>query len=259
MRQHPIVAATILAAGVLAGASLAKAGIIITATSKNRDTGKVTHPTLYIDGNRLAIRVDGGTGMIFDGDSQTTWNYDIPHKYYFKMTGSDAKALAVKTQRMADAAMKSELAGMSPEMRKKVKAEMQKEAEQAKKGPHYRRTGTDRTVGKWNCTPVARFSANGEKQESMCIASYEALGISPDDLKVLDSLDRFVAQMGSSNDSGSGHLTPAAEKQLGLSGYPVEDDDGTLVSTVTAVRHGAVPAKVFQLPSGLHERKMLGD
>lgn len=243
---------------VLAAVSDAQAGLIIKQMEKNSDTRKTTRSTLYIDGNRMAVRNDDGTGMIFDGNKLTSWNYDTHRKYYLKMTAAQMKTMMQKTKAMADKMMKEQLKHMSPKMRKQVLAEMKKQ----KKGPTYKRTGAMRKVGKWNCTPVVKYDSSGEQQDSMCVATFKELGITAADRKVFKAMDRFLEASGNGGDcdscSSSGVLSATAQKQLGFKGIPVEEGDNISKTTTLSVRHGEVPTSVFHLPKGLKERKMPG-
>ncbi|MEJ2346412.1 MAG: hypothetical protein P8076_11055 [Gammaproteobacteria bacterium] len=255
MNNRPII--VLLAAGAMAAASpfAARAGVIITQQFKHTDTHKVEKTTTYIDGNRMAARSDDGTGMIFDGDRQVTWSYDTRHKMYTKMTAAEAKAMVAHSKAVADKMMRDELKHMSPKMRKLVEAEMLK----SKKGPTYKRVGAPRKVGQWRCTPVAKFSSDGEKQDTMCVASFEELGITAGDQAVFKALNRFMEGMDCDSCSSSGPLSGRAERQLGFRGMPVEERDPAFgVTTVTSIRHGSVPASVFQLPKGLKQRSLSG-
>ncbi|MEJ2508187.1 MAG: hypothetical protein P8009_01690 [Gammaproteobacteria bacterium] len=239
-------------------ASAARAGLIITQVEKQSDSHKTTKSTLYIEGNRMAVRAEDGTGMIFDGDKQTSWNFDTHRKYYVKMTAAEMKAMVAKSKAMADKMMKEQLKHMSPKVRKQMLAEMKKE----KKGPTYKKTGSVRRVGKWKCTPVAKYSSDGEQQDQMCVATFEELGITAGDRKVFRAMNRFIEAAGSGDDcdgcSSSGILSKRAEQQLGFRGLPVEEGDNFTKTTLVSIRHGAVPASVFKLPAGLKERKMPG-
>lgn len=239
-------------------ASLAHAGLIVKQQERSLETHKVTDTTVYIDGNRMAARASDGTGYIFDGDSMTSWNFDTRHKMYMKMTAAQMKAMMKKTKAMADKMMREQLKHMSPKMRKQVLAEMKKE----KAGPTYKRTGSMRKVGEWNCTPVAKYSSSGEQQDTMCIATYKELGITASDRKVFGAMNRFLEASDSGGDcdscSGAGVLSARAQKQLGLNGLPVEEGDNLHKTTILSVRHGHVPASVFRLPKGLKERKIPG-
>ena len=239
-------------------ASMAQAGLIIKQVEKHSDTHKTTRSTLYIDGNRMAVRTGDGTGMIFDGDKLTSWNYDKRHKYYVKMTAAEMKQMVTQSKAMADKMMQEQLKRMSPKMRKQVLAEMEKE----KKGPTYKRTGPKRKVGQWECTPVAKYSSSGERGDTMCVATFKELGITSGDREVFKSMDRFLRAAGGGDDcdgcSSSGILSKRAEQQLGFRGVPVEEGDNFSKTMIVSVRHGNVPASAFRLPKGLKERRMPG-
>jgi len=256
--KRSAVLASLSAALLLGVASAAQAGLIIKQVERHSDTHKTTKSTLYIDGNRMAVSTDDGTGMIFDGDKLTSWNYDKRHNYYIKMTAAEMKQMVAKSKAMADQMMKEQLKQMSPKMRKQVLAEMEKE----KKGPTYKRTGPKRKVGQWECTPVAKYSSSGEQDDTMCVATFKELGITPADREVFKSMDRFIQAAGSGDDcdgcSSSGILSKRAEQQLGFRGLPVEEGDNFSKTTIVSVRHGDVPASAFRLPKGLKERKMPG-
>lgn len=202
--------------------SLAHAGLIVRQKERNSETHKTVYTTIYIEGNRMAARASNGTGFIFDGDSMTSWNYDTRHKMYMKMTAAQMKAMTQKAKAMGDKMMREELKRMSPKVRKQVLAEMKKK----KRGPSYKRTGAERKIGKWRCTPVAKYSSSGELQDSMCVATFKELGIVPGDLKVFKAMNRFEQTSTSGGDcdscTSSGVLSPRAQKQLGFNGLPVE-------------------------------------
>ena len=239
-------------------ATQANAGLIVRQKMVHGDTQNVEHATLYIEGNRMAVRSDSGTGMIFDGDRQMSWNYDLKRKMYMKLSAAQAKAMIEKSKAYADKMMKAQMAQMSPKMRKQFEAEMKKQ----KQGPTYKKMGAMRKVGQWHCVPVAKFSPEGQQQDSLCIASFKELGIDHKDRKIFESLGRFMSTMGGDNCddcSNSGVLPAALQKQLGLNGLPVEErNGGSEVTTVLSIKHEDVPAGVFKLPSGLQEQKLPG-
>lgn len=254
--QRSLIAMLTTVVFTLGALSVAHAGLIVKQETRDTGTHKTVQEVSYFDGNRMASHSSDGTGAIYDGDRQVIWTYDTRHKIYTKTTAAQMKAMAAKAKAMGDKMMREEMKNMSPKMRKQVEAEMKK----PKKGPTYKRMGTMRTVGKWRCTPVAKFDADGYKVDSMCIATYKELGITSDDRKVFKSLNDFEASFAGDDDSSasSGSLPERVQKQLGLQGLPVEDSDNNHISTTTSVRHGHISASVFQLPKGLKEQKMFG-
>lgn len=234
------------------------AGLVVKQKTVDSDTNKIEQATLYIEGNRMAVRSDAGTGMIFDGDRQISWNYDLKRKMYMKLSAAQAKAMIEKSKAYADKMMKAQMKQMSPKMRKQFEAEMKKQQQ----GPTYKKMGAVRKVGQWHCVPVAKFSPEGQQQDSLCIASFRELGIDHKDRKIFKSLGRFMSTMGGGNCddcSNSGVLPERLQKQLGLNGLPIEErNGGSEVTTILSIKHESVPAGVFKLPSGLREQKLPG-
>lgn len=90
----------------------------------------------------------------------------------------------------------------------------------------------------------------------MCIATFEELGITLADRKILNSMGNFMASLVSVIDDTSGPLSEHAQAQLGLQGLPVEDSNNVEISTIVSIHHGDIPVHVFQLPKGLKERSL---
>ncbi len=227
----------------------ARAGVTLTEKVADKDTGKSTSVTMYVDGNRLAYGTGRG-GMIFDGDKQTSKTYDLERKVYMELTATHAQALKKRAE-AAQAKTRKMLRERLKHLPKSQRKLMKREWEKQNEGPHFKRLGGSKTVGKWACTPVVKVDPNGNEIEHMCIATYKALGIGRRDREALESIKRFNASMSSASEGNDSGFGLKAEKEVGLKGIPIRDDDDTSTSTLVSVRHGAVPEKVFHLPKGM--------
>lgn len=249
MKRHLL--AVVCAAVALAWSPSGWSGVIITLESKNLQTHETKQIKLYVKTNRIAYRAKDGSGMIFDGDRQVSWNYDTRHGIYLKMDADNARAIRRQTRRAADKrkeALRREMAQAPAARRKDLKERIESLQPGA---PRYKRLGPKKEVGKWRCTPVARVDRSGHEKERMCIASFDDLGIPPKDRKVFDSMDRFVAMMGPDYHSTHSRFTLQAEDALGLHGIAVRDQFAGITTRIVSVRHGTVPDDVFRLPKGL--------
>lgn len=251
MKRHLL--AVVCAAVALAWSPSGWSGVIITLESKNLQTHETKQIKLYVKANRIAYRAKDGSGMIFDGDRQVSWNYDTKHGIYLKMDADSARAIRKQARRAAERdkeTLRREMAQLPTERRKLL----QKRFKSLQPGqPRYKHLGPNKKVGKWRCAPVARVDRSGNEKERMCIASFKELGIPPTDQKVFESMDRFVAMMGPDHHSAHSRFTLQAEETLGLHGIAVQDQFAGIATRVVSVRHGAVPDDVFRLPKGLKE------
>jgi hypothetical protein len=236
----------------LTALSAAEAGVTIVQKDTDKDSHKTRETTIYIEGDKLASRSKSGSGTIFDGSTQTSVFYDTKEGTYRKLTLEQAKAMVKYYKDTGEKIMREQLKKMPPAMRKKVEAQMAEEKEK----PHYEKAGAPRKVGNWECTPVVRIAPSGRKDASMCVASYDELGIGPEDRKVLKSMNAFIAAMNEVGGMDAGGFGPEAQKEVGLQGLPIEEDNPNEKTTIVSIEHGAVPADAFKLPSGLKERKM---
>jgi len=233
----------------------ARAGATLTEKVVDKNTGQSTTVTMYVDGNRLAYGTGRG-GMIFDGDKQTSWTYDLKRKMYMELTASHAQALK-KRAKAARAKTREMLHDRLKHLPKSQRKRMEQEWErQLNKRPHFKRLGGSKKVGKWRCAPVVKVDADGNAIEHMCIATFKALGIDGRDQKALESIKRFNASMSSGSDGRDTGFGLQAEKEVGLTGIPVSDDDAASTSTLLSVHHGAVPEKVFRLPKGMKKMSL---
>jgi len=251
MKRHLL--AVVPAAMALGWSPTGHGDMVITLKSESLHTHQTKRIELYVSQNRIAYRDKNGSGMIFDGDRQVSWNYDTKHGIYLKMDAASARAIRRQARQAAERREKTfrqEMAELPTERRKL----MQKQFQSLKPHkPHYERLGPQKKVGRWRCTPVARVGPSGKQRERMCIASYKELGIPPQDRKVFESMDRFVAMMGPDHHSAHSRFTLQAEDELGLHGMAIRDQYAGIATKVVAVRHEKVSAAVFQLPKGLKE------
>ncbi len=240
------------AAVALSGWSTGDADVIITLKSKNLQTGETKRIEVYARGNRIAYRAKDGSGMIFNGDRQTSWNFDTKHGICLKMDADSARIIKEQARQAVhkrEQTLREQMAQLPTERRKRLQEQLMS----LQQPPHYKRLGPDKKVGQWRCTPVAKVDQSGKQRERMCIASFKELGIDPRDQKVFESMDRFVSMMGPDHHSAHSRFTLEAEDELGLHGVAVRDEFSGIATRVLSVRHDKVPDDIFELPEGLRQ------
>lgn len=230
--------------------------------------------TAFIDGNKL--RVDTrmkGTGaivMIFDGDRGKLVTLDPGDKTYTERTQAQMKAQMEGARTKSRNAFKS----MPPEQRKKMeemmanmpeaqRARMQemmsgKPATNTQAPSKLEKTGKTRQVAGFPCEGFREVRA-GKTVTEGCFIPWGAGAVSKGDLAVMKQMSEFMkAGMGAP-------MTNSPLTSLDtLPGYPGEfaslDEDGKPISTttLTAVRHGSVPAGSFTIPAGFKQTERPG-
>jgi uncharacterized protein DUF4412 len=115
----------------------------------------------------------------------------------------------------------------------------------------YRQTGSDR-VGQWTCTKYDGFQGT-QKVSEICTVDPKVLGISPADFEVAKHLADFLK--GFLPQAANQILVAGTPADQGFSGIPVrrttfENGKPETVSEIKEVRHEAIPASTFEVPTG---------
>ena len=213
--------------------------------------------TLYVGGDRLAMTQSDGQGMIYDARKQTVFEYSRKKGTYTEMTAASMKAIQTKSQEIL-ARERAQIEEQMKSLPKDQQAAMKQAlAQMDQKSKHsYRLAGPKVTVGKWSALPVDEL-VDGEQNQKLWVVPISALGITTDDLKVLNSFGKFLGEMG---DSGFGDT--ALDQAVGFKAFAVktsyQDMSDTVVTVVQSVGRQAAPAGAYTLPSGLTKTSVPG-
>ncbi len=239
----------------LLAAFAAHAGV----TAQMSEQGRVQ--TVYCEGNKM--RVDGvderGRIMIFEGDSKTLIMLDPAKRTYGESTEADMRQQGqMLKQQMADAKaqMEKQMASMSPEQRKQMKEAMSKwgaggETEAKLPEKKYQSTGVKKTIAGQRCE-VYRVSGGGAEEEQ-CFIPWSAGVVKKDDLKAMDSLWDFLAQVSAGMGMSSTRARSGFDDLRAAPGIPaqtaeVEGGERRVRSELKIISRGSIPADKFRVP-----------
>ncbi len=244
----------------------ARAGLDV----KTRTTGSGTEPDssrMRTEGDLLRIDTaappsgQGATSMIFDADAQVLRVLRHGDRTYVEIDEAFAERLSSKVAE-AQKMMEAQLAKMPPEQRAMMEKMMQggalpfpKPGAKKDRPPlEARATGEADTVDGTPCS-LFRLRRGAEEKGDVCVASWSAVGASPEDIAVLKKLGAFQAKM---TKSFAGSM-PGAEQPFELlervDGFPLRTrrvaggavESETFFEDVTKTD---VPADVFEIPAG---------
>jgi hypothetical protein len=284
MRHNLVLGITVI---VLAQATSAFAGVVVSSTLTKLDTKQADPTTVYADTDRLKVVTPENT-TIFRGDLNRLWIIDEQRHSYMEMTpetmqrlggqmaGVSAQAGAANAQmNAAMAQMQAQMAQMPPEQRAMMEQMMASRGLGGPGGPGaraaapsappqvaYSKFGGGKRVAAWSCD-IFRKTVNGEQEEELCITPISAAGLTTGDFQVLDKFASFIAPMSSSPMMPrSDYMNWAAmNKAIGFQGMPVDtivysQGKPTTQQTVSKIERTGIPASTFDLPPGYTKREM---
>lgn len=233
------------------------AGIVVKMKETSENMKMNMQSTMYLEKDRLRMEAMGDEQkqiIIFRGDKNVFWTINPEEKSYFEMTQADIqkmKAQMEKTKQMMMEQMKN-----MPEEQKKMMEEMMPSnmnmSETVK--TTYSKQSSGVKVGKWNCTHFIG-SKNGKKSEEIWVADWDQIGVSKNDLSVLQKMGEFFQALSQEASDFFEFGTEAWEKQIGMSGAPMRSVhymDGKISeqSEVTDVTKKDLDSSMFELPAG---------
>lgn len=258
MRQLACFLAT-AASCVVAGA--AHAGVEVTMTMEGGAGGGGEHMVLDLDADRLN-QATGQLDIIYRADLAKAWIVDNRRHDYREMTPESMQQQHAQMEE-AMQRMKQQMQSLPPEQRQRIEAMLAQRGMASDapppQPPTYTKSGPDKTVGKWTCTPY-RMSYNGDDRQEICVAKLSDLGLTEDDLKAYVSFAAFMRQMMATS-MGPGRAAMGFDfdgmtKAVGFPAFPVQwthfDTDGKaeMTSTTTSIERKAIAADKYELPAG---------
>lgn len=205
--------------------------------------------------------------MVFDAKAEVLRILRHGERTYLEIDREFAAGLAAK---MAEAQrlMEAQLAKMPPDQRAMMEKMMKsgalpfpKPGETKKRAPlEAKATGESETVNGTPCTVYALRRA-GELKGDVCVASWDAIGITPSDVEVVKKLGTFQGRM---TEAFAGSM-PGAEQPFELldrvDGFPLRTrrtEAGKVVSETffEDIVKTDVPADTFEIPAGYTKKEM---
>lgn len=272
MMHRPKKAYAYLITATLAIAVPASAGLDVktrmVANGKDAGTSRIRS-----EGNSLRIDIDappsgqGATFLVFDATKETLYVLRPEDRTYIELDKDFAATLSRQmdeTRRMLQAQMKN----MPPDQRAMMEKMMengslpfQNTKETKKRKPlEVRNTGESDTVGGKPCTLFA-LSRDGEPKADVCVASWESVGLRPDDMQAFRKFGAFQARM---SESMSGAM-PETEQPFELfeqvDGFPLrtrryENETVTAETFYEELQQTEVSAESFEIPAGYTKIQM---
>jgi hypothetical protein len=235
----------------------AAAGIVLTTEQVNLTDQSTTKDMIYLDSDRMKLS-PAHRIMIYRGDLDRIWMIDESKHKYFEMTPQSMQQAQDNT-----AAAMQHLPDVPEAQRKQIEAMM------AQRGmtmpgaqppaPIYEKAGGIKTVAGFSCE-LYRMRT-GDRVADECIAHFDAVGLTRDDLKLFAGMKKFF---GSGMMAGQANAFDfdAQRQALGFDGIPLETIvylDGKPVSrrSITAITRSPIPPATFELPDGLTKEAAL--
>ncbi len=260
---------SILVSALVLASAQAGAGVVVTSAYKNLATNQNDVSTIYMETDRLKV-VSPESTTIYRADQNRLWAIDMRRRSYTEITPQMMQQMSGQLSG-AMAQMQQQLAVLPPEQRAMVEQMMAGRgvtgAPPAGGGgapPTYTRAGGTKTIAGWSCD-VVRKTANGQQQEELCIARLATAGLTAADLRVLASLQTFMAPIPSSPMVPQGAYTSWRDmnRAIGFEGVPLDtiryaNGRPSTQETVTRIDRQTIAPAEFNLPAGLTQQTMGG-
>jgi hypothetical protein len=267
--MRPILSLAVVVLAMAGGSALA--GVVITSSHTNLATKETGAVSGFIETDRLKIVTPQAT-VIFRGDLNKTWVIGTPGGTYVEITpelvsGFAARIAAAQQPGSAEQAkLQERLAKLPPAQR--ALAEQQLRAlgtgPAAQQQVAYSKAGQAKSTPPGRCEVYAK-TVDGQKQEDLCIAPLAAVGLAPQDFRVLDLFVAFMGPIANSPVAPRADYMNWAEmsKAIGFSGIPLETTllnagRPAMLDAVQKIERVNVPADAFELPQGLTKRELAG-
>lgn len=248
---------SLLALLLLAGATPARAGVVIVA----KQQGGKSESTIYLEGKK--VRIDepgrrsggdspfGGPITIFDGDTHRLFALDDKARTYRVVTEADGQALGAK--------LRADLAKLPPEQRQRIEAMLKQrmEAPPPKHQVTFAALGSHQTVAGYGCDGYRKLR-DGKPVDEGCFIPWSARAVTKDDLAGLLEFSRF-GQALAANAFGAranpGAASPIYEDIVAAPGFPAVLDSVAGGShrnqhRLVSIERTRIPSDRFAVPSG---------
>ena len=187
---------TAIILGIIAIASLASAGIIMTTQLQDLKNAKAQpmNQSTYLEKDliRMDMKADkSDMSMIFRGDKELFWMVDHKKKSYTEMTKEDLE----KIQKMAEDAMKT-----MQEAMKNLPQGMQNKMQGIMPGTEkkseiiYKKVASGEKVNQW-VTDKYEGTRDGKKEMDAWTTDWKKLGLKPEDLTGFEQMGNFFSSM----------------------------------------------------------------
>jgi hypothetical protein len=247
----------------------ALAGVVITSSHTNLATKETASVSGFIEADRLKIVTPQAT-VIFRSDLNKTWVIGTPSGTYVEITPEVVSALAARVAAAQQpgsaeqAKLQERLAKLPPAQRALAEQQLWSlgGAATGQQQVAYSKVGQGKSMPPGRCEVYAK-TVDGQKQEDLCIASLSAVGLTPEDFRVLDLFAAFMGPLANSPVAPRADYLNWAEmsKAIGFSGIPLETTllsvgKPSMMDAVQKIERVNVPTDAFELPAGLTRREL---
>jgi hypothetical protein len=244
--------------------NLAAAGVYVELADKNLSTGKTSlAQKMYVQGGQGRFVDEEGRATIIKNG--TLYVIDNKDKSYVVFDKATMEQLA-KQLNAAMAQMKEQLAKMPAEQRAQVEQMMAKQmpgmtGEAKKWTVDVIDTGKSDKVDGRDCR-LWDVKRNNELDEQLCVVPYSALPGKENFQAVFASFAKVFEEMAKSVPTLAGVMETEFDAQAKVNGFPVRTrpyENGKLANEEQVMqlwREEAVPAAMFEVPSGYKQKTM---
>ncbi len=252
---------SLFAAALIIAASFtaAHAGLLLINSEKSLSRhGSESTSKVYIEDGMMRVDTTGedANTMIYRKDKGLFWVINKGDNTYSEITRQDIKKMK-KQMDSAMSRMQEQMRNMPPQQRQMM-AQMMKGRMPSKPAKTVFRKGRSGVkVNKWKCTEYSGFR-QGEKVRSIWTADWKKLGMSRDDIDVINGMSEFFEGLAGKNNKESFMRVGSRrwEHDKGYAGVPVKtvtykNGRKMHVSELKAVKRKNFSSSLFDLPGGL--------
>ena len=193
-------------------------------------------------------------------DQERFWFINSKDKTYMEMTKQDLQKIKEHMDG-AMAMMQEQMKNMPPEQRKMMEQMMQNKRPAAKPEVSkmaYKKVASGEKINQWTCDKYEGVSKGTDKEE-LWTTDWQQLGITPEDLKVIQGMGEFFAEFSQRQPFLLKIGSKESEQEPGYAGLPIRTIhySGTQVrhkTDIKEIRRQDLSASLFELPSGLQKK-----
>ncbi len=225
MKKMMWIAAMVLLAGVWSS-SLEAGSLMVNHSESYSSPGDITVNNTYLDKKGMRVEMKGrdmDQTFIYRPDKEVLWIIDQKRKTYMELAEQDLQEIKQQVNN-AQNIISEQMKNIPPEQRKMMESMMKEQMQQAPPEPPkviYTKVASGVKVNKWKCDKY-EGTEGGVKKDEVWSTSFQQLGISPGDFKVMEEMSKFSEGLSGGQKSYFQAGSKEAEKERVYSGIPVK-------------------------------------
>jgi len=262
MRKIIWIAVMVFLAGVWSS-SLEAGSLMVNQHESYSSPGDIMINNTYLDKKGMRVEMKGKDMdqlFIYRPDKRVFWVIDQKRKTYMELTEKGLQEMKQQVDKAQDI-MSEHMKNIPPEQRKMMEEMMKEQKLKAPLEPPkviYTKVASGVKVNKWKCDKYEGV-VGGVKIDEVWTTSYQQLGISPGDFKVMEDMSKFSEGFAGGQKTYFQVDSKEAKKERVYSGIPVKmitymDGNKQDRNELKEVKNQDFPASLFNLPKGVTKR-----